>query len=132
MFVLDMEVRCCAMENDELRSRPSLRAMAAMPGCGGQFAEAFAPSVAGALAAIDVQDLAGDEARAFQEQDRVDDVLALSHASDRMQFCKEVVRLRRVHRGLDDAGSNRVDPYALRCVFDRQRLCGGVQSALGQ
>lgn len=43
-------------------------------------------SVAGALASIDVQDLAGDEGCAFQEQDCVDNVPCFTHASDGMQF----------------------------------------------
>jgi hypothetical protein len=38
-----------------------------------------------------VNGLAGDEGGAFQEQDRVDDVLDFSHASDRMQVRKDLV-----------------------------------------
>jgi hypothetical protein len=65
--------------------------------------------VTGALAAIDMQDFAGDEGGALQEQDGVNDVLCLSHASDRMQVGEELVGLGRVHRCLDDAGCNCVD-----------------------
>src|SRR5258706_15204018 len=93
---------------------------------------AGASSVAGALAAIDVNGLAGDEGGAFQEQDRVYDVSDFSHASDWMQVCKEFVSFGSMHRRLDDAGSNGVDPDALLCVLDRQRLRGGAQSAFGQ
>src|SRR5260370_19333044 len=89
---------------------------------------AGASSVAGALAAIDVNGLAGDEGGAFQEQDRVDDVSDFSHASDWMQVRKEFVSFGSMHRRLDDAGSNGVDPNALLCVLDRQRLRGGAQT----
>ena len=64
------------MKNDELRSQPSLPAMtlrsqdsSAALASGGR-----ALSVTGALAAIDVQDLARDEGGIFQEQHGVDDV----------------------------------------------------------
>ena len=42
-------------------------------------------SVAGALAAIDMEDLAGHEARGFEVEDRVDDVGDLAHTADRVQ-----------------------------------------------
>ena len=50
-------------------------------------------SVAGALAAVDVQDLAGHERGAFEIQDRVDDVADLAHAADRVQRGERRVRL---------------------------------------
>ena len=40
-------------------------------------------SVAGDLATVDVQDLAGDERRRLQEQDAVDDVADLAHVPER-------------------------------------------------
>jgi hypothetical protein len=43
-----------------------------------------AASVAGALAAVAMQDLAGDEARPFEIQDRPDDVVDLTYTPDRM------------------------------------------------
>ena len=44
-----------------------------------------ARSVAGGLAAVDVQDLAGDERRGLQEEDAVDDVADLAHAPERVE-----------------------------------------------
>src|SRR4051794_4680368 len=41
-------------------------------------------SVAGALAAIDMQDFAGHERRVFEKQHRIDDVADLAHPADRM------------------------------------------------
>ena len=84
----------------------------------------------GALATVDVQDLAGDEGRVFQKHDRVDDVLNFSHTSDWMQLRKELVGFGSVHRRLDDAGSNGVNPNSLFCVLDRQRLRGCVYPPL--
>src|SRR6266403_4641142 len=99
---------------------------------GGAATGAGASSVAGALAAIDVKGFPGDEGSAFQEQDRVHDVLDFSHASDWMQVRKELVSFGSMHRRLDDTGSNGVNPDALLCVLDRQGLRGGAQSAFGQ
>src|SRR5258707_7949692 len=95
-------------------------------------AGAGASSVAGALAAVDVKGLPGDEGGVFQKQDRVDDVSDFSHASDWMQVRKELVSFGSMHRRLDDTGSNGVNPDALLCVLDRQGLRGGAQSAFGQ
>ena len=39
--------------------------------------------MAGDLAAVDVQDLAGNERRRLQEKDAVDDVADLAHVPDR-------------------------------------------------
>src|SRR5712675_604433 len=88
------------------RWRPNFRGIGAVDGT-----EAL--SVAGALAAVDMQDLAGDERRGFQEQHGIDDVAGFSHAADRMQRGKEVMCLWSMHRGLDDAGRNGVNPDAL-------------------
>ena len=83
-------------------------------------------SVTGALATVDVQDLASDERGVFQKQDRVDNVLNFSHASDRMQICKELMCFGSMHRRLHDAGSNGVNPNSFSCVLDRQGFCGCV------
>ena len=69
-------------------------------------------SVAGDLAAVDVQDLAGDERRRLQEEDAVDDVADLAHAPERVEPGERVVGLRRVLRRLDDARRDGVDPDA--------------------
>ncbi len=49
-------------------------------------------SVARALAAVDVQDLAGDERRVLQVEHRVDDVVDLADAADRVQ-CRQERRI---------------------------------------
>jgi hypothetical protein len=85
----------------------------------------------GALATVDMQDLASDERGVFQKQDRVDNVLNFSHASDWMQLGKELMCFGSVHRRLDNAGSNGVDPNPLFCVLDRQGLRGCVQPTFG-
>src|SRR5712664_3643538 len=105
------------------------------PNCvgAGAAAPAAAPfwSMAGALATIDVQDLAGDKGSVFQKHDRVDDVLNFSHTSDWMQLRFEIMCFRSVHRRLHNAGSNGVNPNSLFCVLDRQRLRGCVQPTFG-
>src|SRR5882757_6551820 len=60
-------------------------------------------SVAGALAAVDVQDLAGHELSGLQISDRFDDVADVTHPADRMQRSERVVGLLGVHRSADDA-----------------------------
>jgi hypothetical protein len=82
-------------------SRQELRAGANRTGQPAVLAPA---SVTGALAAIDVQDLAGDVGRGLQEENAVDDVADLAGPSERGKPAAEVViAFPRVHRGLDDA-----------------------------
>ena len=50
--------------------------------------------MSGALAAVDVQDLAGDERRVLQIQDGVDDIVDVAHPAERMQAGEGGVRLR--------------------------------------
>src|SRR5258705_13021771 len=89
-------------------------------------------SMAGALAAVDVQDLAGDERGGFEVGDGVDDVADLAHPADRVQTGKDLVGLGRVHRGADDAWGDRVDPDAAGGVLDRQRPGDRVEAAFGK
>lgn len=51
-------------------------------------------SMTGALAAVDVQNLSGDERGEFQEHDAADDVIDFAHASERVQCGQWQVRLR--------------------------------------
>ena len=75
----------------------------------------------GDLAAVDVQDLAGDERRRLQEEDAVDDVADLADVPNRGELGAEPgVALRRMHRRLDDAGRDGVHPDAAGGVLDGQ------------
>src|SRR5262245_18862902 len=74
-------------------------------------------SVTGALAAVDMQDLARHEAGLFEIEDGVSDVRHLAHVADRMQDSERGVGLGGVHRRLDDAGRDRVHADALLGVF---------------
>src|ERR1700734_4455223 len=77
-----------------------------------------AASVTGDLAALDVQDLASDVGQGLQEQDAVDDVDGVAGPPERAKPVTEVVAtFRRVHRGLDDARRDGVDPDAVSGVF---------------
>ena len=68
-------------------------------------------SVTGALAAVDVQDLAGNERRCLQEEDAVDDVADLAHVPEWGELrAKCGVAFRRMHWRLDDARRDSVDP----------------------
>ena len=53
------------------------------------------------LATVHMQDLAGDEGRVLQIEDRVYDVVDLAETTDRMQFRQGVVGRRIVHRRAD-------------------------------
>ena len=89
-------------------------------------------SMAGALAAVDVQDFAGHEAG----DSRYSTASTMSRISPmRPTGCRrgeEGVRFGRVHRRLDDAGRHRVHADARVGVFDRQRPRDRVEAALGQ
>jgi DNA-binding CsgD family transcriptional regulator len=89
--------------------------------------------VAGGTAAVDVQDLAGDVRRRLQEQDAVDHVADLAGPAHRRQpVAQPFVAVGRVHRGLDDARRDGVDPDAARGVLDGQGSGHRGQAALGQ
>src|SRR5262245_63237149 len=75
-------------------------------------------SVACALAAVDVKDLAGHEARRLEVEDRVDDVRDLAHAADRMESGEPGIGLDGMHRRLDDAQRDGVHPAAPRGILD--------------
>ena len=83
-------------------------------------------SVTGALTAVDVDGLPGDEGGVLQKQDRVHDIPDFTHVSHRMQAGKELVSFGSMHWRLDHAGSNGVDPNALLCILDRQGLRSGA------
>src|SRR5882757_4051839 len=71
-------------------------------------------SVPCTLTTIHVQDLAGDEGRVLQIENRVDDIVDLAHATDWVQLPERLVRGRVVHRCLDDAECDDVGPNPLR------------------
>ena len=88
--------------------------------------------MARALATIDVNGLAGHEARRFQIEDGADDVRDLAHPAKRVQLGELRMRFDGMHRRLDDAGRHRIHSDAALCVLDRQRLGRGTQASLGQ
>ena len=88
--------------------------------------------MASALTTIDMEDFASDEVRAFQVEDRLHDVIDLTHMSDRVQAAEGGVSFFAVHRRFDDAGRYRVDPNAALGVLDGQRLGRRVDATLGQ
>ena len=111
---------------------PGRRRVAAAGQAGGRD-EGICGSVAGALAAVDVQDLAGDERGALQVERPPRRRRSISPI--RPTGCRareELVGLLGVHRGLDDARRDGVDADAAGGVLDRQRLGGRLQAALGQ
>src|SRR5215469_5191859 len=67
-------------------------------------------SVAGDLAAVDVQDLPGDVRRGLQEQHAVHHVADLAYAERGKLVAEIFVAFRRVLRGPDDAQRDGVDP----------------------
>src|ERR1700761_3812755 len=91
----------------------------ALPGCRSFW------SVTGALTAIDMNGLPGDEGGVLQKQDRVHDIPDFTHASHRVQLRQVLMCFGSMHWRLDHAGSNGVDPNALLCIFDRKRLRSG-------
>src|SRR5260370_16210319 len=76
-------------------------------------------SVARALPAVDVEGLSGHEAGRFEIEDGVHDVGDLAHSAERVEGAERLMRLDRMHRRLDDAGSDRLHPDAALLGFDR-------------
>lgn len=80
--------------------------------------------MADALSAVNVQDLAGDEAGTFKVQRRIDNIAHLAYASNLMQLGQEfeVMCFRFMHRRLDRARCHSADTDTLACVVDCERL----------
>jgi hypothetical protein len=76
--------------------------------------------VAGDLAAVDVQDFAGDEGRGLQEENAADDVADLAHMAEGVERAERLVALRRMPGRLDDARRDGVDPNAVGGLLDGQ------------
>jgi hypothetical protein len=75
-----------------------------------------------ALAAVDMEDLAGHKAGGFEVEDCLDDVADLAHALHRVERGQEFVVLQPMHRGLDDAGGHGIHPmpfaaYSMASAF---------------
>src|SRR5260221_14195498 len=87
-------------------------------------------SMAGVLAAIDVQDFARHEASLLEVKNRLDDVGDLPHAAQRMQGGELRMRLGGMHWRLDDTERDGVHSDTALCILDRQRFGRGVQRAL--
>ncbi len=79
--------------------------------------------MAGALAAVDMQDLAGDEARPFEIKDRPDDVVDLTHTPDRMHCRETLVGRGRMQRRPNVSGRECVHADATSGVLDGERSC---------
>jgi len=84
----------------------------------------------GALASIDVEYVAGHEVRGLEVEDGVDDIADFSHPANRMHCAQCFVGLGRMHGGLDDAGSDRIDANASFREFDGERLGNRIQATL--
>src|SRR5471030_298596 len=89
-------------------------------------------SVPRALAAVHVQDLAGDESGVLQVDDCLGNITRFAHVPDRMQVAQCRVGFFTVHRRLDDPGAHRVHANAAFGVFDCQGFGRCAQAAFGQ
>jgi hypothetical protein len=87
-------------------------------------------SVACDLATVNVNGLTGNEIRILQVENRLRNVIRLTHAPERMEHSHRLVRLRGVKRRLDHARRHGIHPNATAGVFDGKttRRCG--QAAL--
>ena len=77
-----------------------------------------------------MQDLAGDERRLLQVQDRLDDVVDLGHTPERMLCGERAAGVLRMHQGAHHAERDGIDADVPRRVLDRQRLGRRDQAAL--
>src|ERR1700722_10935074 len=89
-------------------------------------------SASGALTAVDVQNIPGDERGVLHVDDGVHDIPDLADPAERVKRGERVVRLGCVHRGADDAQCDGVDPDAAVRVLDCQCLGDSVEPTLGQ
>src|SRR4051795_11966124 len=89
-------------------------------------------SMSGALTAVDVQGLAGDERGTFEIEDPVDDIADLAGPTDGVQRSARLVGLGAVRRRLDDAQRDGVGSDSPRRILDRQRAGDRGKSALCQ
>jgi hypothetical protein len=86
----------------------------------------------GALAAVDVKDLASHKPGRLKVENCLDDVGDLTHVPDRVKSPKGLVGLDRVHGRFDDAGRNGIHADAALGVLDGKRSGGSVEAILRQ
>ena len=87
-------------------------------------------SMAGALAAVDVEHFAGHKAGPFEVEDRVDDIGNLAQPADWLQSSEVRVLLDGMHWRLDVARRDRVHSDAAFGILDCQRFRRGIQATL--
>src|SRR6266478_2369634 len=87
-------------------------------------------SMAGALAAIDMQNFARDERCRFQVEDRADNVGDLAHMSDGVKEPERLIGFRGMHGSLADAGCHGVYPDPALGILYGQGLGRGVEPPL--
>ena len=88
--------------------------------------------MAGALAAVDVQDLVRQEAGRLEVYDRVDNIGDLALSADWVQGGELRIHLGGMHRRLDRAGCHRFHPNTTLGISDRERFGRGIRAALCQ
>ena len=82
--------------------------------------------IAGALAAVNVQYLAGHERRGFEVHHSANDIRNVTHPAQWRGFPEGLVRLNRLHPRLRRPRGYRVDANARRRVFNRESLGGRI------
>jgi hypothetical protein len=87
--------------------------------------------MAGALAAVDVEDFAGHEAGPFEVEDRIDDVGNLAQPADWVQVAS-CAYSDGMHWRLDGARRHRVHSDPALGILDRKRFRRGIQATLRQ
>ena len=83
-------------------------------------------------ATVNMQYFTGHEGRLSEIDHGVDNFRYLADPLDRMQGLQESMRLRLVHRCIDNASADGVESDAFARILDRKRGSDGVQSSLGQ
>ena len=88
--------------------------------------------MAGALAAVDVEDFAGHEAGPFEIEDRVGDVRDLAQPADWVQGGELRIFLDRMHWRLDRARRHRIHSDPALGILDCERFGHGIEATLRQ
>ena len=83
-------------------------------------------------AAINVKHFTRDECCIVEIHHRINDLIDFAHSTDRLKTFQKVMGFHFVHRCSYGSESDRVDAYALPCIFDCECACDRMQSTFGQ
>ena len=83
-------------------------------------------------AAVNVKHFPRDKRCIVEVHHRINDLIDFAHSADRLKTLQKVMGFDFMHRCFYGSESDRVDAYALSCIFNCERTCNRMQATFGQ